>query len=246
MGSDRLPDRQDTLPTVAPTQSSGADIARFVADARSLERPAAERAAGRGRLVLALDATMSRQPAWDLACQIQSEMFDAAGVVGGLEVQLAYFRGQSECRSSRFATDTNELKRLMSRIECRGGQTQIGRILAHVLAETEKAKVSAAVYIGDAMEENVDALADKAARLGLAGVPLFVFQEGEDPAAERAFREMARLSRGAWFRFDRQSAHQLKALLGAVAVYAAGGLKALSARGRPEDRLMIQHLGGGA
>ena len=73
-------------------------------------------------------------------------------------------------------------------------------------------------------------------------MPVFVFQEGHDGVAERAFKEMARLSRGAWFRFDRNAASRLAGLLSSIAVYATGGLKALESRGRPEDLLMIEHL----
>ncbi len=202
-------------------------------------------ATGSGRLILSLDATMSRQPTWDLACSLQGEMFDAVGKAGALAVQLVYFRGLGECRSSAFVTDTGSLKRLMTRIECRSGHTQIGKVLSHALKQTTAAKVNALVYIGDAMEENVDDLAEKAGQLGLHGVPVFVFQEGHDPDAEKAFKEIARLSKGAWFRFDRRAAANLANLLSAVAVFAAGGLKALEARNRPVDRLMIQHLSGG-
>ena len=135
-------------------------------------------------------------------------------------------------------------ERLMTRIECRSGHTQIGKVLSHALKQTASAKVNALVYIGDAMEENVDDLAEKAGRLGLLGVPVFVFQEGHDPGAEIAFKEVARLSKGAWFRFDRGAAATLAGLLSAVAVFATGGLKALEARGGPQDRLMIEHLRG--
>lgn len=118
-------------------------------------------------------------------------------------------------------------------------------MLAHALKETAAAKVNALVYIGDAMEEDIDDLAQKAGSLGLHGVPVFVFQEGHDPGAEKAFKEIARLSKGAWFRFDRRAAATLAGLLSAVAVYATGGLKALEARDRPGDRLLIEHLRGG-
>src|SRR5690606_31474890 len=159
-----------------------------------------------------------------------------------LNVQLVYFRGFGECRASRFVRDTSSLKDLMTRIDCRGGHTQIGKVLSHALKENERGKVNAVVYIGDAMEEAVDDLAQKAGRLGLLGVPVFVFQEGHDPVAEAAFKEIARLSKGAWFRFDSSAAETLSKLLSAVAVFASGGLRALEARGRAEDRLMIEHL----
>jgi hypothetical protein len=241
-----MSDKNPSVPTrtgsspVAP-RSDKSEIEAFVRQARALGATAT----GSGRLILSLDATMSRQPTWDLACSLQGEMFDAVGKAGALAVQLVYFRGLGECRSSAFVTDTESLKRLMTRIECRSGHTQIGKVLSHAMKQVASAKVNALVYIGDAMEENVDDLAEKAGQLGLHGVPVFVFQEGHDFAAEKAFKEMARLSKGAWFRFDRRAAANLAGLLSAVAVYAAGGLKALEARNRPEDRLMIEHLSGG-
>lgn len=233
--------RPDAARGVERQKSTSDAIEAFVRQARAMAPASGE---GSGRLVLALDATMSRQPTWDMACRLQAEMFDAVGKAGTLNVQLVYFRGYGECRASRFVRDTDALKTLMTKIDCRGGQTQIGKVLSHALKETGREKVQALVYIGDAMEENVDLLADKAGRLGLAGTPVFVFQEGRDSSAETAFREIARLSRGAWFRFDRNSASELGRLLSAIAVYATGGLKALSARDRPEDRILIEHLGG--
>ena len=232
--------RTDATPAAGVSDS--ASVAAFVRQARALAlRPAG----GAGRLVLALDATMSRQPSWDLACGLQAEMFDAAANTGKLDMQLVYFRGFGECRASRFVSESTALKDLMTRIDCRGGHTQIGKVLAHALKENAAAKVHAVVYIGDAMEESVDDLADKAGALGLHGVPVFVFQEGHDAAAEAAFRSIVKLSRGAWFRFDRNAAATLARLLAAIAVFATGGLKALEARGTKEDRLLLTSLRGG-
>ena len=241
-----MSDKKQPVPAKASSapvkpQSNAGEIDAFIRQARSLTASAT----GSGRLILALDATMSRQPTWDLATKLQGEMFDAVGKAGALSVQLAYFRGLGECRSSAFVADTDALKMLMTRIVCRSGTTQIGKVLTHALKETAKAKVNALVYIGDAMEENIDDLAQKAGSLGLHGVPVFVFQEGHDSGAEKAFKEIARLSKGAWFRFDRRAAATLAGLLSAVAVYATGGLKALEARDRPGDRLLIEHLRGG-
>jgi hypothetical protein len=227
----------------ATPRSGASEVEAFVRHARALAVGAKK---GEGRLILALDATMSRQPTWDLACRLQAEMFDAVGKQGGLSIQLVYFRGFDECRSSKFVTDTASLRDLMAGIECRGGHTQIGRVLSHALKENARQKVSALVFIGDAMEEDADELSAKAGELGLRGLPLFLFQEGHDTAVEKAFKEFARLSKGAWFRFDRSAAATLAKLLSAVALYATGGVKALEARGRAEDRLMIEHLGGKA
>ena len=226
------------------TRSESGAIADFIQQARAIGGARAAGSGGSGRIVLALDATMSRQPTWDLACSLQAQMFDAVDKSGNLNVQLVYFRGFGECRASKFVSQTDALKSLMTRIDCRGGHTQIGKVLAHTLKETERERVNALVFIGDAMEEDVDALADKAGHLGLKGVPVFVFQEGREPIAEQAFKEIARLSKGAWFRFDSSSAATLASLLSAVAVYATGGLKALEARGRAGDRLLIENLRG--
>ena len=242
MSDNKTPARTGSQKPPVSARSDSAAVDAFVRQARALSPAVAE---GAGRLILALDATMSRQPTWDLACMLQGEMFDAVARAGGLNVQLVYFRGFGECRASGFVADTQSLKDLMVRIDCRGGQTQIGKVLSHARREARDHKVAAMVFVGDALEEPVDALAQKAGGLGLLGVPVFAFQEGRDPVAEAAFKEVARLSKGAWFRFDRSAAATLSRLLSAVAVFASGGLKALEARGRAEDRLMIEHLKAG-
>lgn len=223
-------DRPDTTPAPThrhePAASSRAEIEAFIHRARSLAPPVEP--GGRGRLIFALDATMSRQPTWDQACRLQADMFTEAAAIGGLDVQLAYYRGLSECRASRWASDARMLGGLMEKIDCRGGHTQIGRILAHAKRESETKKVQALVFVGDAMEEALDDLCASAGELGLRGIPAFMFQEGSDPVAERAFREIARLTRGAYCRFDPGAAHQLGELLRAAAAFAAGGVKALN------------------
>jgi len=224
--------------TPAPKSDKG-EIEAFLAQARALGPVTGE---GRGRLIMALDATMSRQPTWDIACQLQAEMFREAGRVGGLEIQLLYFRGFGECRASRWVRDTAALGRLMTGIECRGGRTQIGKILTHARRENAKKKVAAMVFVGDALEEPIDDLAAKAGELGLLGVRVFVFQEGRDPTVERGFREIARLTNGAYARFDNNAAGQLRDLLKAVAVYAAGGLEALADRGGAGGRRLLEQL----
>jgi hypothetical protein len=207
--------------------SSRPEIDAFLEKVRALG-PAAV-ADRRGRLVFALDATMSRQPTWDAACALQADMFREAASVGGLDIQLVYFRGLNECRVSGWVAGSDKLAALMGRIDCRGGHTQIGRVLAHARQEHAKAAVQALVFVGDAMEEKIDDLCAAAGELGLLGVPVFMFQEGGDPVAENAYREIARLSRGAYSRFDAGAAQELGELLRAVAAYAAGGRKALAA-----------------
>lgn len=229
------------FPGGAPT-SSGSDIAAFLSAAKAIV-PGGK---GSGRLAFALDATMSRQPTWDIACGLQAEMFDAVGKTGGLSVQLVYFRGLDECRASRWVTDTGALANLMTRIDCRGGRTQIGRVLQHVAGEAKSAPVNAPVnalvYIGDAMEENIDKLAMTAGELGMRKVPCFMFHEGHDAAAATGFGEIARLTGGACIRFDQDAAFELAALLRAVAVYASGGRGALEVSGGSAARLLLEQM----
>ena len=208
-----------------PTQSRSVEVEAFL---RDLRRAPARPPGNRGRLIFALDATASRAPTWERACRIQGEMFEATAALGGLDVKLVYYRGFDECKASRWLTDAAQLHRVMQAVSCVGGETQIERVLAHALDETKKQRVGALVFVGDAMEESADRLCALAGELGLNGVPVFVFHEGHDPRAERTFREIARLTRGAYLRFDLASADRLRELLAAVAVYATGGYRALA------------------
>jgi hypothetical protein len=185
----------------------------------------------RGRLIFGLDATMSREQTWDLACQLQAEMFREVASTGGLDMQLVYYRGSvGECKASRWISQPEQLTRTMSQIRCEAGHTQIEKVLIHARKETKLLQVSALVFVGDAMEENPDALAHEASELGRLRVPAFMFQEGRDREVEHVFREIARLTHGAYCRFDPGAARQLAELLRAVAVFAVGGMTALAAR----------------
>ena len=222
---------------IARSRSSNSEIDAFLQRAK-----AAPKGPGKGRLVFALDATMSRQPTWDSAITHQSRMFEAVDQVGSLDVQLVYFRGFRECRASKWVSDTSSLRSLMERIDCRGGQTQLRKVLTHTTKEARAKRVGALVYVGDAMEENIDTVCAGAGGLGLLGVPCFMFHEGRDPTAERAFREVAKLTKGAYVRFGGASAAKLADLLAAVAAYSAGGLPALEKHGGTEGRKLLEQL----
>lgn len=201
---------------------------------------------GRGRLIFALDATMSRQPTWDLAQGLQQQMFAAAGALGGLDVQLVYFRGLSECRASRFVSQGEGLAALMSKIDCRGGYTQIEKVLRHATDEMRAGPVGALIYVGDALEENADVLAALAGDLARRGLKAFMFHEGSDAKAGACFKDIARITGGAYAAFDASAPQRLAALLGAVAAYAAGGAQALTDRARGGDaaaRLLLEQMG---
>src|ERR1700719_3493635 len=210
----------------APPATSRAEIDAFLSRVDALG-PAAV-AGKRGRLIFALDATMSRQPTSDQACKLQADMFREAAAIGGLDIQLVYYRGLAECRASSWIAEPDRLGALMSGIDCRGGYTQIAKILAHARRENESGKVAVLVFIGDAMEESLDELCVRAGELGLRNVKAFMFQEGHDQICEQAFREIARLTGGAFCSFAPGAAHELAELLRAAAAYAAGGMKALA------------------
>jgi hypothetical protein len=232
------PPSQRRQGTIARGTGEG-DVADFVRRLKDLAQPVATQ---RGRLMFAMDATMSRQPTWDMALALQADMFRAVKAIGGLDVQLVFFRGAGECRASRWVSDPEALAALMTRVSCAGGTTQIGKVLSHARKEATTKRASALVYVGDCMEENIDDLCGRAGELALLGMPVFLFQEGSDSRAERAFREIARLTKGAYCRFDAGAAAQLRELLLAVAVYAAGGRKALAALSDRTARLLLEQL----
>ena len=185
---------------------------------------------GRGRIIFALDATASREQTWDTACQLQAEMFREVAAAAGLEVQLVFYRGDGQCSASRWTPDTKHLTKMMTGIACRAGHTQLQKVLAHAQKETKMLKVGALIFIGDALEEDEDELIPEARELGRLGMPAFMFQEGDDQRVEKVFREIARVTGGAYCRFDPGAARQLGELLRAVAVYVTGGVAALAAR----------------
>src|SRR6476619_6487338 len=125
---------------IETTRSSGAEVDAFLTRVKSM-RPTT--VSGRGRLIFAMDATMSREPTWDMALKLQGDMFRAVKEVGGLDVQLVFFRGLDECRASKWVSNPDALARLMRSVKCLGGETQIGKVLAHARAEGGKRKVNA-------------------------------------------------------------------------------------------------------
>src|SRR5690348_3895977 len=195
-------------------RSSSKDIAAFL-DAAARTPTLAQ---VKGRLIFAVDATMSRQPTWDAATEIQSDMFEVAQSIGGLGVQLIYFRGRGEFEASEWTTTPSALAARMREVRTRSGFTQLRRVLAHAAEEARRTKVGALVYVGDCFEENPDVTAQEAAKLALLGVPAFMFHEGEDPTAERMFKQVALLTRGVYARFDHGAAARLRDLLKAAAV----------------------------
>ncbi len=223
------------LPT---RRSSSGEIDSFLKKSRAITTFVARQP----RLLFCIDATASRQPTWDRASHLQQEMFQTTARVASLSVQLCYYRGFADFYASPWLGDPEQLGRTMARVQCEGGHTQIGRLLKHALAEHRKSPIRALVFIGDAMEENPEALCRLAGQAGILKLPLFLFQEGADVHAKQCFQRMARLSGGAWANFDGNSARALADLLGAVASYAAGGRNALENQSTDSAKLLLKQL----
>jgi len=219
-------------------RSSSKDIARFLKQKKDI----AEYVGKQPRLVFGIDATASRQPTWNTACRLQADMFSATNRVASLRVQLCFYRGFHDFYASQWLGDAQKVANEMASVACEGGHTQIIRLLRHALAEHTDTRVRALVFIGDAIEESADSLCDIAGQCGLLGLPLFLFQEGTDPRVTQTFKQMAKLSRGAYARFDHNSASYLASLLSAVANYAVGGRKALASDGSEGARLLLKQL----
>ena len=144
--------------------------------------PAARPAAGRGRLIFAMDATASREPSWDRACRIQGEMFEATAASGR----------PRRCNWSSIAASTNarraggspiraSLHRAMRAVFCVGGETQIARVLRHALDRGE-GRTGQRAGLRRRRDGGIARRADRAGgRAGLLGVPVFLFHEGGNP-----------------------------------------------------------------
>lgn len=222
-----------------PTRTSSTDdVTAFLEKVAAA--PAARPDGGRGRLLFAIDATASREPTWDMACHIQAEMFAETATLGGLEIQLCFYRGFGEFKATPWLANSDELIRRMTEVACVAGRTQIRKVLRHAVEETKTRKVNAVVFVGDVVEEDIDDLGHQAGELGLLGTPVFIFHEGGEPSSRSAFRQIAKLSGGAYCAFDAGSARQLRDLLTAVAVFSAGGRRALADYSRKTGGKVLQ------
>src|SRR5260370_17645700 len=114
-----------SLPDKKPSASEA--IAAFVAKARAMSPHAP---GAKGRLVFALDATMSRQPTWDMACALQADMFREAAALGSLDIRLVYYPGLNDCRAPDWVSSSAQLANLMVKIDCRGGNTHLATLFS--------------------------------------------------------------------------------------------------------------------
>jgi hypothetical protein len=193
----------------------------------------------KARIIFGIDATESRQPTWDIAAKLTGNMFVIAAAFGTLDIQLTYYRGWEECVASSWMSNAHALATTMSGVQCRAGETQIGRVLAHARRQNQKQQVDALILVSDACEECPSDLFAEAAQLK---VPIFLFQEGSDPGVAEVYAEIARITHGAHATFDAGSAQRLGELLRAIAALAVGGLKALAAQKTESAQLLLGQI----
>ena len=225
----------DKTPT---TRSTSQGVAAFLKKAAGTPMRAPDGKSG--RLIFAMDATASRGPTWAQAMGIQTEMFQEAATVGSLDVQLVYYRGLMDFGASPWMSNADRMIALMRSVDVVGGHTQIERVLRHANEEAKRGKVNAVVFIGDAVEESADLLSAAAGQLALRGVPVFIFHEGGAEPAAGVFRQIANITHGAYCSFDASSPQQLRDLLKAVAIFAAGGRKALENFSRTASGIVLK------
>ncbi len=193
------------------------------------------------RLLFSMDATASREEAWNIAKEITGAMFEA--IPGKLDVGLAYHSGGFLQEITPFTSKEAGFKRKLQSVSCRAGGTAFNPILDKAVNIPH---LKAIIYIGDCFEENEDYAYFLANQLRLKGIRLFIFhdtsseKQGYDiNTAREVFHELARRSKGAVFPFDVNSPEVVKALLEAISIYAGRGIKALKASKSKSASLLL-------
>ena len=79
-------------------------------------------------------------------------------------------------KQDRWENNADQIVQIMAGMNCEAGATQIEKVFAHAINESQVRSVKCVVYIGDAMEENVDFLASLSGKLGLLNIPVFIIQ----------------------------------------------------------------------
>jgi hypothetical protein len=239
-----VPDDQPPPPSPvpAPDQGSGvfgrliAKVSTAVASAAAAlpaaighaEPPMETGAPSRPRLVFAVDATASREPAWKAARQVTDALVKA--LPGELDVALAVHGGSRVHTFTAFTSDAATLRDRAAGVACEAGLT---RLLPILNASLKQQAVKVIVYIGDVFEENLPHGRQLADSLGARGTKLIVLHDTADPSARRdaeIFWDLAKRTGGCVLPFDANAPGRLRDLLAAVAVYAVGGEQLLRER----------------
>lgn len=210
--------------------------ARSGAFARAVERMRAASRPGT-RIGFIIDATGSREAGWEQAQTAQGRMFDAVAGFGKVSLRLVHYGGGG-LTDHGYSEDAIGLAAAMAAVRCRRGLTQI--LPALEALRIDDVRPEAIIIVGDAFEEDADALARALPFIRQAGIRIFSFFEGENRAAEFVFRRMAEETGGRFARLG--DGLPLGDLCAGVALLAAGGSKAVKRLKNERARRLL--LGG--
>ena len=233
--------RLRTLATTAVTAATSTQAALRSAMSHA-EPPEETGTPVRPRLVFAVDATASREPAWAAARQVTDALVKA--LPGALDVALAVHGGSRVHTFTAFTSDANTLRDRAAGVACQAGVTRLLPILS---ASLKQPGVRVVVYIGDVFEESVIQGRRLADAMGAQGIKLIVLHDTADPMARRdadVFWDLANRTGGCVLPFDASASGRLRDLLSAVAVYAVGGEKLLREKRHdlPGAVALLEHL----
>ena len=248
-----IPD--DTAQPPAPVRGGGGVLARLRTTATALtshlraalthaQPPEDASVPPQPRLVFAVDATASREPAWAAARQVTDALVKA--LPGELDVALAVHGGSRVHIFTAFTNDPNTLRDRAAGVTCQAGATRLLPILSATL---NRRAIRVVIYIGDVFEEHLPQGCQIADAMGAQNTKLVVLHDTSDPAARRdteVFWDLAKRTGGCVLPFDASAPGRLRDILSAVAVYAVGGEKLLRQRQKslPGAVALLEHLGG--
>jgi hypothetical protein len=235
-------DRLRSMATTIVTASASPAAALFSV-LRHAEPPMETITPARPRLVFAVDATASREPAWAAARQVTDALVKA--LPGQLDVALAVHGGSRVHTFTPFTSNAATLRDRAAGVACQAGMTRLLPILSTSLKHPA---VRVVIYIGDVFEESVIQGRRLADNMGQRGTKLIVLHDTADPAARldaEVFWDLAKRTGGCVLPFNASASGRLRELLSAVAVYAVGGETLLQERARdlPGAIALLEHLG---
>ena len=195
--------------------------------------------AGRPRLVFAIDATASRDDAWDAAKKVTDTLFEA--VPDALDVALAVHGGDEVHTYTEFCSDYKALRGMAGRVHCQMGGTRLNEILKKTI-QHERVKV--VVYIGDVFEEDVQEAIELAETLKIKGCRIVIHAGHEGSSDHRAFQMIAKASNGCVLPFNANAIKDMRANIEAIAILASGGTKLLANKAQTSQAaaLLLSHI----
>jgi hypothetical protein len=185
-----------------------------------------------------LDATASRSYSWELSRTLTAAMFNA--IPGELDIALAWHAGTKLQEITTFSSDAAPFTNAIRSMRTESGQTRLNEILAAATKMTPPIRVF--VYVGDCYEEDEKEAYIYARRLNRIHTTCFFFHDASSTdaynqnyidalaTAKTVFENIVAITGGMVLPFTRNAPDEIKNLLEAIAVYAAGGVKLLEER----------------